>query len=255
MGPSLLYETDEQGSYLPSALSWSELSRAVATLRPQAARKQGAGAEGVPAERSTGFWSSAKRRNVIVKSFGIEDFGHGARGQVSHGCLQFGLVGKARAGYWGVSERQVCSDPIAHYAKYRVVLLSESVFEGFLEGVAADPKRLAGPIQFIVELLRFWHLPAEKAGLLLGQESSYEVGKLLRGEGELTGRDAKDRIACLFRIRKTLSSLFRDERTENEWLREQHGPLGEQTPLELLLEGSMENILTVKEYVDWTAGR
>lgn len=115
--------------------------------------------------------------------------------------------------------------------------------------------KLTGPIQFLAELLASWRLEPESAVLLLGQEPSYDVDKLLRGDAQLSGRDTKDRIACLFRIRKNLSSLFRDKDTENAWLRERHSPLGGQTPMEMLLEGSMENMLTVKEYVDWMAGR
>ena len=251
----LLYKTDEQGTYLPDKLSWNELSRAVAHARPRPPRKQGGGVESVHAGRPTSLSPNAKRRNVLVKSLGTEGFGHGAHGQVFHDYHQLGLVGKGLANYWGIQGRQVGSGRAIDCARYHIVLLGETVFESLFEEVAADPKRLAGPMRFVVGLLRTWHLTSEDAGLLLGQESSYEVGKLLRGEGRISGRDAKDRIACLFRIRKTLSALFRDERTENEWLRERHGPLGGRTPLELLLEGSMENMLTVKEYVDWTAGR
>ena len=67
--------------------------------------------------------------------------------------------------------------------------------------------------------------------------------------------DVRDRIAHLFQIRKTLSSLFRDLDVENEWLREQHTLLDGQEPLKLLLGGSMEDLLLVKEYVDAAAGR
>ena len=65
----------------------------------------------------------------------------------------------------------------------------------------------------------------------------------------------RDRIAHLFHIRQTLSSLFRDLDVENEWLREPHTLLDDQEPLKLLLGGSMEDLLLVKEYVDAAAGR
>jgi len=56
-------------------------------------------------------------------------------------------------------------------------------------------------------------------------------------------------------IRKTLSALFRDEAVENEWLREPHTLLNERSPMDLILEGSMEHLLLVREYVDAAAGR
>ena len=117
--------------------------------------------------------------------------------------------------------------------------------------------RLTGPIVFVRILLHTWRLSQTDAIPLLGLEesdSSY-ADDLLSGRVALQGHDIKDRIAYLFRIRKTLSALFRDEEVENEWLREPHDALDGQNPMTLLLEGSMENLLLVKEYVEAAAGR
>ena len=81
------------------------------------------------------------------------------------------------------------------------------------------------------------------------------AGDLLTGRAALRGRDVKDRIAYLYRIRNILSALFRDENVENRWLREPHTMLNERSPLDLMLDGSMENLLLVKEYVEAAAGR
>ena len=117
--------------------------------------------------------------------------------------------------------------------------------------------RLTGPVQFINKLLEAWQLDPEDAVPLLGREPSEwsYVSNLLNGHTPLKGRDTKDRIAYLFRIRKTLSVLFLTEQAENKWLREQHAALGGQTPMQRLLEGSMENLLLVKEFVEEAAGR
>lgn len=117
--------------------------------------------------------------------------------------------------------------------------------------------RLTGPIQFLANLLKTWHLSRADAIPLLGLEEtdrSY-AEDLLSGRAALQGRDLKYRIACLFRIRKTLAALFRDEKVENEWLRERHHTLDGQKPMDIMLEGSMENLLLVKEYVEAAAGR
>ena len=117
--------------------------------------------------------------------------------------------------------------------------------------------RLTGPVQFISKLLKTWQLDPKDAVPLLGHEPSEMpyVLDLLNGHTALKGRDTKDRIVYLFHIRKTLSALFLSEEDENKWLREQQATLGGQTPMKLLLEGSMENLLLVKEFVEEVAGR
>ncbi len=117
--------------------------------------------------------------------------------------------------------------------------------------------RLTGPVMFVIGLLESWKLDRSAAVFLLGfeQPDSAVVERILSGSAPLVGRDAKDRIAYLYRIRSTLSALFRNEDVENEWLREPRALLGERTPMELLREGSMESLLLVKEYVEEIAGR
>ncbi|MXX93030.1 MAG: DUF2384 domain-containing protein [Chloroflexi bacterium] len=118
-------------------------------------------------------------------------------------------------------------------------------------------ERLTGPIQFINKLLGTWQLEPKDAVPLLGHEPSEMpyVSDLLNGRTALKGRDTKDRIVYLFHIRKTLSALFPSEEDENKWLRKPHAALEGQTPMQRLLEGSMENLLLVKEFVEEAAGR
>ena len=119
------------------------------------------------------------------------------------------------------------------------------------------PNRISGPIQFVLKLLDSWRLNRDDAVFLLGfdQTNNGFVQAVLTGAADLHGRDVRDRIAHLFHIRRTLSALFRDLDVENDWLREPHTLLDEQEPLKLLLGGSMEDLLLVKEYVDAAAGR
>ena len=125
------------------------------------------------------------------------------------------------------------------------------------KSLISAPNRISGPVQFVLKLLDSWRLNRDEAVLLLGfdQTDNSLVQAILEGAVDLHDRDVRDRIAHLFQIRKTLSSLFRDLDVENEWLREPHILLDEQEPLKLLLGGSMEDLLLVKEYVDAAAGR
>ena len=117
--------------------------------------------------------------------------------------------------------------------------------------------RPAGPIQFVVKLLEFWRLGTLDAVGLLGFEpaDADHVASVLEGNEQFRGRDVRDRILHLFWIRNTLWSLFRDLETENAWLREPHSMLNNQSPLSLLLGGSMEDFLLTREYVEAAAGR
>jgi len=105
--------------------------------------------------------------------------------------------------------------------------------------------------------MEFWSLRRDQVVGLLGfdQSDADHVAAVLDGLETFRGRDVRDRIAYLFAIRATLSSLFRDLGVENEWLREPHWLLHEQSPMALLLKGSIEDLLIVKEYVDTVAGR
>lgn len=112
------------------------------------------------------------------------------------------------------------------------------------------------PTQLIHKIFETWNLEMREKATLLGLEESDQrlASEFLAGRATIAGRDIKDRIAYLILIKSTLFSLFRNEEVENEWLRETHGLLGDRTPLGLLLEGSMENMLLVKEFCDEAGG-
>ena len=116
---------------------------------------------------------------------------------------------------------------------------------------------LTGPLQFIRKLLDSWNLELiDATGLLgFGPSDVDHVCNALDGRVLIRGRDVADRIAHLVVIRATLRSLFRDLQVENDWLRETHDALDNHSPLSLLLGGSMEDLLFVREYVDAAAGR
>ena len=121
--------------------------------------------------------------------------------------------------------------------------------------------RLTGPIQLIPiqlinKILETWRLDKANAVPLLGLEPPDQgyAADVLAGRTALRGRDAKDRLAYLIQMRMALSEWFRDEEVENEWLREPHEPLDGKVPMQLLLEGSMENLLLVREYIEAATG-
>ena len=118
------------------------------------------------------------------------------------------------------------------------------------------PPRQPGPTLLLGKILATWRLDELQAVRLLGldpSDGSY-VADVLAGRKALKGRDANDRLAYLIQMRMALFGWLRDDEDENEWLREAHVALDDQVPMELLLEGSMENMLLVKEYVEVATG-
>lgn len=124
------------------------------------------------------------------------------------------------------------------------------------ENPSENTDRRYGPALLISRIFETWGLERSDAATLLGFERSdhASVTNILSGYGPIDRRDTRDRIAYLIQIRNILYALFRDDTVENEWLRESHVVLGNHAPLDLLLEGSMENLLLVKEYCDEVGG-
>lgn len=117
--------------------------------------------------------------------------------------------------------------------------------------------RLTGPVKFLKKLLESWSLSEQEATALLGFERKQTdiVRNILRGTSSLPNKDVKERINVLFDIRKTLDALLRDENVEREWLREEKDLLQGRTPMDLMLKGSFEDLLLVRDFVFHVAGK
>lgn len=115
---------------------------------------------------------------------------------------------------------------------------------------------LRAPVLLVTRIFETWNLEAREQSILLGLDASDQslVQDILSGKPTICGRDFRDRVAYLILIRRTLFALFQDDYVENEWLRESHQLLGNRAPMDLLLEGSMANLLLVKEYCDEVGG-
>ena len=117
---------------------------------------------------------------------------------------------------------------------------------------------LSGPVRVLHKILTVWQLDgqSQKVALLLGFDETdrAHARNILVGRVALKGRDIEDRVVCLYQIRKTLHALLRNEKTENEWLRKRHDGLDGHRPMELMLKGSMENLLLIRDYVEAIAG-
>jgi hypothetical protein len=116
------------------------------------------------------------------------------------------------------------------------------------------PDRLTGPVQFLGKLIEAWDIMPSDARLLLGFEDDAMAEAVLAGRTSLRGVDVKARIAALFRIKSLLGQLLRDVSVERAWMRTSVSHLGNRSPIELLRDGSMESLLTLRQYVEHISG-
>ena len=158
---------------------------------------------------------------------------------------KLGVRGGLRIG----ADRRTLKSVRPHHKEYSAPSIEARGSLGQMAG------RLTGPVHFIRKLKESWHLSMPDAVVILGYDSEdlEHVSAVLDGQEQFRGRDVRDRIAHLFFIRRTLWSMFRDLDVENDWLREQHDMLSD-TPLSLMLEGSMEALILAREYVESAAG-
>ena len=91
---------------------------------------------------------------------------------------------------------------------------------------------------------------------MLGYEADQlqYVRSVLSGHQSLRGRDAKDRIGHLFTIYNLASTLLGGTTQARQWLSLEQETLGGRSPFELLREGSMENVLIVRRFVEYACG-
>ena len=127
-----------------------------------------------------------------------------------------------------------------------------------------DSKHVSGGAQIAIaklfsNLMNDWELLKKDMATLLGLDfdtSGQEyVKNLLNGTCSFSGRDTRYRMAQLIQIREILFALFKDHGVENKWLREKQSMLNDKTPMDLLLEGPMKNLVLVREFVETVAGR
>lgn len=123
------------------------------------------------------------------------------------------------------------------------------------EGPAHLP-RLGAKEEVFSRLLAFWNLDKDQGAALLGLqlEGARQVTDILNGVAYFRSQDELDRVAELFEIRRLLHGLYRDQATENRWLRHEQVALQGQTPLAVMLGGHMTDILKVRQLVETIAG-
>jgi len=123
------------------------------------------------------------------------------------------------------------------------------------------PGRITGPVKVLAAIAEQWRLTDAELAKLLDMEqatearSAADVRSLLAGFLTLRGRDRKDRVRHLFSIHEALAQTLPEEGATDRWLRSGHAELQGRSPMQIMLEGSMESLLSVRDYVERWVGR
>lgn len=116
---------------------------------------------------------------------------------------------------------------------------------------------LSGAAKFLQSLSEIWRLSESDLLVLLGFETGgpNQLREFLHSDFNQWSRDQKERVADLVEIRATLDALLQDIDAENKWLRHPRAGLDGRSPLDLMLSGSMENLIDAKYFSRAVAGR
>lgn len=116
-----------------------------------------------------------------------------------------------------------------------------------------------GPNEIPVEMLSFqrladlWQLSTEDQVRLLGSPGRSTYFKWKKDGGNLP-RDTEERVSHLLAIFKALEILLPDIRAADGWLRRPNQYFQGQSALDVMLNGQMADIITVRQYVDAQRG-
>ncbi len=120
-----------------------------------------------------------------------------------------------------------------------------------------DARRLgAAGMRTFLAIADEWQLPVAMRRLLLGGigESTYHKWKA--GDIGVPSRDQLERLSLLLGIYKALRLLFADDATGVRWLRATNTDpdFSGQSPLDRMLRGSIEDLFSVRRYLDGWRG-
>lgn len=126
---------------------------------------------------------------------------------------------------------------------------------------AANRRRLSAPaLRTFLAIADLWKLGEEERRLVLGYPSRstyHNWAKLAREHGEFTlDVDTLTRLSAVLGIHQALGILFETEAEGIAWLRGANAalPFGGQPPLRLVTSGTLDNLLTVRRFLDALRG-
>lgn len=178
---------------------------------------------------------------------------------------QMGLVAERSAQQWQRQHYQIDQSPSilpnpGYFSPDDHALSNEidrsapipaAVYEGTRVSISQRYKP-QGLLDVFEKTCQRWSLSKDEQEILLGGQ----VGALsLTGRLSTVSRDMKDRIGYVVAISLGLGILFDENiQSEKRWLRQPNKKLQGKSPLDYMLEGSMQNVFTINDIVERERG-
>ena len=107
-------------------------------------------------------------------------------------------------------------------------------------------------VRLFLRLADLWRLAVDQRRALLGAISRPTYYNWQNGKVGALSRDQIERISLLLGIHKGLKLLFADEASATRWFTSPNRdlPFGGQSPLDRALHGSIDDLYTVRRYID-----
>ena len=123
----------------------------------------------------------------------------------------------------------------------------------------ADESTRRDLARVVAALFEKWELPTDIQLALLGMspESRKVLAQYRRGERALPNtRDTLDRAGYLLSIHKGLRLLFPENAVlRYSWVQRRNRPLGERTPLEVMIDDGLVGLARIARFVDFQRGQ
>ena len=107
-------------------------------------------------------------------------------------------------------------------------------------------------VRMFLKLSDLWRLAVDQRRALLGDISRPTYHNWQGGKVGVLSRDQLERISLVLGIHKGLRLLFADEASATRWFTSPNRdlPFGGQSPLQRGLGGSIDDLYTVRRYID-----
>jgi len=106
----------------------------------------------------------------------------------------------------------------------------------------------------ILNLFERWQLTDAEAAILLGDISTRTLGRWRKSDLGRVPRDLAERLSNLLGIHKALRLVFAEPQRGYAWVRKPNRDFGGHSALDVMLQGSLTDILRVRRYLDSLRG-
>ena len=116
------------------------------------------------------------------------------------------------------------------------------------------PAEIEAMQRAIINLFSKWAVKDADAAIILGGISKKTLRRWRDGDYGRVNRDMADRMSNLLGIHKALRVIFSDPQRGYSWINNPNKAFGDQSALDVLRLGGMEDVVRIRRYLDSVRG-